>query len=38
VVPTTYESIGVDTPEDVVRAERVLARQAALQRGAEDEA
>jgi 3-deoxy-manno-octulosonate cytidylyltransferase (CMP-KDO synthetase) len=38
VVPTTYESIGVDTPEDVVRAERVLARQAARQRGAADEA
>ena len=24
VVPTTYESIGVDTPEDVARAERLL--------------
>ncbi|MBM3222924.1 MAG: 3-deoxy-manno-octulosonate cytidylyltransferase [Candidatus Tectomicrobia bacterium] len=25
VVPTTYESVGVDTPEDVARAERLLA-------------
>jgi CMP-2-keto-3-deoxyoctulosonic acid synthetase len=25
VVQTTYESIGVDTPEDVARAERLLA-------------
>ena len=24
VVPTTYESVGVDTPEDVARAERLL--------------
>ena len=23
-VPTTYESVGVDTPEDVARAERIL--------------
>jgi 3-deoxy-manno-octulosonate cytidylyltransferase (CMP-KDO synthetase) len=28
VVQTTYESVGVDTPEDVVRAERLLAHAA----------
>jgi 3-deoxy-manno-octulosonate cytidylyltransferase (CMP-KDO synthetase) len=28
VVPTTYESIGVDTPEDVARVERMLTGQA----------
>lgn len=28
VVPTVYESIGVDTPEDIARAERLLAQQA----------
>lgn len=37
VVPTTYESIGVDTPEDVVRAERVLAAQTAQPDGTPDE-
>lgn len=38
VVPTSYESIGVDTPADVARAERVLARQAAGAISPEDEA
>jgi 3-deoxy-manno-octulosonate cytidylyltransferase (CMP-KDO synthetase) len=38
VVPTTYESVGVDTPADVARAERVLARQATREHGVEDEA
>lgn len=33
VVPTTYEGIGVDTPEDVVRAERLLASQAGALEG-----
>jgi hypothetical protein len=28
VVQTTYESVGVDTPEDVARAERLLAHAA----------
>jgi 3-deoxy-manno-octulosonate cytidylyltransferase (CMP-KDO synthetase) len=27
VVPTTYESVGVDTPEDVARVERLLAQE-----------
>ena len=33
VVPTTYSSIGVDTPEDVAAAERVLRQDAANTKG-----
>ncbi len=33
VVQTTYESIGVDTPADIVHAERVLLAEAADQQG-----